>query len=137
MLSVDLRHCDKLWRERRSRNAIHRASVAVMSTDERRKGPRYNFVAMTEMTEESSASCLAGRVAEISRQGCYVDILNTLPVGTVLKVQILRDSGTFTTPGKIIYVHEQIGMGVVFIDPPPDQLGILDSWLTELSAAAR
>ena len=79
---------------------------------------------------------LSGRVSEISRNGCYVDILNTLPVGTLFKMQIVRDSGTFTTKGKIIYVHERIGMGVEFIDPPPDQLKVLDFWLTEFSAAS-
>lgn len=90
---------------------------------------------MTEMTDEATATCLAGRISEISRKGCYVDILNTLPVGTVLKVQIFRGSSTFSTTGKIIYIHQHIGMGVTFIDPPSDQLKILDSWLTELSAA--
>ncbi len=106
-----------------------------MTPTEQRRIPRYNFVATTEMTDEATTACLAGRISEISRRGCYVDILNTLPVGTELKVQIFRDAGTFTTRGKIIYVHEQIGMGIVFIDPPEDQLKLLDSWLAELSGA--
>ena len=105
-----------------------------MIPSEQRRIPRYNFVATTEMTDEATATCLAGRISEISRKGCYVDILNTLPVGTVLKVQVFRDAGTFTTKGEIIYVHAQIGMGIAFIDPPSDQLKTLDSWLSELSA---
>ena len=104
-----------------------------MTPTQQKRIPRYNFVATTEMTEEATTTCLAGRISEISRGGCYVDILNTLPVGTELKVQIFRDAGTFTTRGKIIYVHEQIGMGIVFLDPPEDQLKLLDSWLAELS----
>jgi hypothetical protein len=107
-----------------------------MSYNQQRKIPRYTFIATTELTDEASAASLAGRITEISRAGCYVDILNTLPVGTQLKVQIVRDSGTFMARGKIIYVHEQMGMGVAFVDPPSDQLKVLDLWLAELSAAS-
>jgi hypothetical protein len=97
-----------------------------------RKEPRYTFAATTEIVDSSSTVRLSGRVSEISRKGCYVDSLNTLPVGTMLNLQILRDQGTFTTKGKIIYVHERFGMGVVFVDPPEDQLKILEVWLADL-----
>ena len=36
------------------------------------------------------------------------------------------------TEAKIIYVQEGMGMGIVFVDIPPDQLKILDGWLAEL-----
>jgi hypothetical protein len=103
---------------------------------EQRKIPRYTFIATIELTDDASAARLSGRVTEISRNGCYVDIMNTLPVGTLLKIRIVRDSGTFATKGKAIYVHERIGMGVVFVEPPPDQLKILDAWLAEFSGAS-
>jgi hypothetical protein len=94
--------------------------------------PRYTFVATTEIIDPASTVRLSGRISEISRQGCYVDTLNALPVGTLLNVLISRDQGIFVTRGKIIYVHEQMGMGVLFVDPSNDQLKILDSWLAEL-----
>ena len=98
--------------------------------------PRYEFVATTEITDSANATKHSGRVTEISRKGCYVDILNVLPVGTLLTVHISRDQGALVVKGKILYVHEGIGMGVVFLDPPKDQLEILDSWLAELPPAA-
>jgi hypothetical protein len=98
--------------------------------------PRYSFVATAEITDSLSAIKLSGRVAEISRKGCYVDILNALPVGTLLDLRISREEVTFVTKGKTIYVQERIGIGVVFLDPPEDQLQILDSWLAELPPAA-
>jgi hypothetical protein len=125
IVRLDSSHCAK---------PLHSQTDSVMTPSEQRRIPRYNFVATTEMTDEATATCLAGRISEISRKGCYVDFLNALPVGTMLKVQILRDAGTFTSRGKIIYAHEQIGMGITFIDTPSEQLKILDSWLTELSA---
>jgi hypothetical protein len=33
----------------------------------------------------------------------------------------------------VIYVHEGIGMGIVFVDPTEDQLEVLNSWLAEAS----
>ena len=98
--------------------------------------PRYNFIASTELIDMGSATRLSGRVTEISRNGCYVDSLNALPVDTVLNLRIERDHGTFATRGKIIYVHERIGMGVVFLDPPKDQVEILDSWIIELPSTS-
>jgi hypothetical protein len=102
----------------------------------KRAVPRYSFVATTEIIDCATATRLSGRVSEISRQGCYVDILNPLPVGTPLNVLISHDQGTFVTKGKIIYVHETFGMGVLFVDPSHDQLRILDSWLAEIPAEA-
>jgi hypothetical protein len=106
------------------------------SGSERRKAPRYSFVATTELTDTTNASKHTGRVTEISRHGCYVDILNMLPVGTLLHVRISCDEGTFETKAKILYVHDRIGMGVQFLDTSKDQLEIIDSWLAKLPPLA-
>jgi len=102
----------------------------------KRMVPRYSFIATTELTDSANATRLSGRVTEISRKGCYVDIMNALPVGDTLNLRISNDHGTFAAKGKIIYVHERIGMGVVFVDPPKEQLDVLDSWLVELPPTA-
>ena len=98
--------------------------------------PRYTFAATTELIDCTSAIHLSGRVSEISRQGCYVDTLNALPVGTPLNVLISRDQGIFVTKGEVIYVHEGFGVGVAFLNPSQDQLRVLDSWLAELPSDA-
>jgi hypothetical protein len=99
---------------------------------ERRSVPRYSFIATVDIVEPVSDMHISGRVSEISRKGCYVDVLNTLPKGTPIQLRVSRDKGIFTTPGKIIYVQEGMGMGVGFVDAPADQMTILDLWLDEL-----
>ena len=94
--------------------------------------PRYSLIASAEILETVSETNIKGRVSEISRKGCYVDVLNTLSVGSLVDVLISRDRGNFVTKGKIIYTLERMGMGVAFLDPPTEQLQILDSWLAEL-----
>ncbi|HLV94435.1 MAG TPA: PilZ domain-containing protein [Candidatus Acidoferrales bacterium] len=98
----------------------------------RRTVPRYPLIATVEVVESASELRLSGRISEISRKGCYVDVLNTLPVGTFVQLTISRDSGTFTTTAKIIYVQEAMGMGVAFLDIAADQMATLDSWIAEL-----
>ena len=98
--------------------------------------PRFSFIASTEITDPQNAIRLSGRVTEISRNGCYVDTMNALPVGTVLNVQISCDQGKFSAKASIIYVHQGIGMGLAFTDAPEGQLKVLDSWLAGMPPAA-
>jgi PilZ domain len=107
--------------------------VSQVSYRDKRTVPRYPLIATVEILECVSEMRLCGRLSEISRKGCYVDVLNALPVGTMIQLRVSRDKGTFVTAGKIIYVHEGMGMGVAFTDPAADQLQILDSWLSELA----
>lgn len=96
--------------------------------------PRFNLIASVDVIEPVSGVRISGRISELSRKGCYVDALNNLPAQTPVQVRISRDKGTFNTAGKILYVQEGMGMGVGFLDPPADQLKLLDAWLAELSA---
>ena len=104
--------------------------------DKQRAAPRYNFIATTELTDTANAMRLSGRITEISRNGCYVDVLNALPVGTVLNLEISCDQGRFSAKGRIVYIHPRIGMGVAFLDLLEEQLKILDSWLAGLPPSA-
>ena len=110
-----------------------RAGSSV-SNAEKRAAPRYSLVATAEIVDPVSGVRMSGRISEVSRKGCYVDLLNTLPKNTMVQVRISRDRGTFESPGKIVYVQESMGMGLAFIDPLPDQMQTLDSWLAELSS---
>lgn len=108
-------------------------TASGMPFGQRRTVPRYSLIATAEVIEPPSDVRMSGRISEISRKGCYFDILNTLPVGTIVHLRVTRDQGSFATMARIIYVQEGIGMGLAFIDPPEDQLRILDSWLAELT----
>lgn len=101
---------------------------------ERRSVPRYPLIATVEVLESAHETHLSGRISEISRKGCYIDVLNPLPPGTAVRLWISRDEGTFETPGKIIYSHPGMGMGVFFLDTPNEQMQRLDKWLADLAS---
>jgi hypothetical protein len=91
--------------------------------------PRYSVLAVAQVLENGGTACIVGRMTTVSRKGCYVNTPSTLPLNSSLKVVISRDDETFISNGKVIYVHDRIGMGIVFVDPADDQLSILNSWL--------
>lgn len=105
------------------------------SETERRKAPRFGVMAFAEITDPEDGKLLSGNVKQISRDGCYIESPKTFPVGTSLKVIIFRDERTFVAKANVIHVQKQMGMGVAFLDPPEDQLKILDSWLTEFASS--
>jgi hypothetical protein len=107
-------------------------AAPAQSGSDRRKFPRYGLVAIAELTDPEEGKMLSGRIAQISRSGCYVETPKTFPVGTALKVIVSHDERTFVTKANIIHVQQQIGMGIAFLDVAPDQLKLLDSWLAEL-----
>ncbi len=108
---------------------------ARSSGRERRSVPRYGLIAQAEVIEPASGTSIPGRVSEISLKGCYVDLLNTLPVNTIVEVRVTRDQGRFVSRGRIIYTQEGMGMGVAFVDMAVDQLKILQGWIEELKSA--
>jgi len=101
---------------------------------EKREVPRFSLIADVALTEPATGTRISGRISEISRKGCYIDVLNPLPVGSSINLKVSRDQGEFTTNGKIIYVQPGMGMGVAFVDVSPAQLNTLDAWLKELSS---
>src|ERR1700720_3539219 len=93
---------------------------------------RCQLVASVEVTEPLSGTRLSGRTSEIGLGGCYVDVLNPLPVGTLVELRILRDQGVFETKGKVVYTGAGFGMGVSFIEMAADQRSVLETWLVEI-----
>jgi hypothetical protein len=109
-------------------------SALGLSGSTQRTVPRYTFVAVTEIVESTSQAFILAKTSKISCKGCYVETQAPLPVGTSLNMVISRDQESFATKGKVIYVREELGMGVVFLDPTHDQLEILDYWLAEYAS---
>jgi hypothetical protein len=101
---------------------------------EKRSVPRFALFAEVEVLDLATEARMSGRVSEISRKGCFVDLLNPLPKETHVRLRVSRDRGSFTTKGRIIYTMEAMGMGIAFEDIAADQLKILDAWLVELAS---
>src|SRR5690349_16422846 len=97
--------------------------------NERRRFPRYPFVASAELIEVASQVHLSVRVSEISRQGCYFDTINPFPPGVSIKIKIAHELVFFEAVGTVVYSQTALGMGVRFDEVHPCFVKVLEEWL--------
>jgi hypothetical protein len=98
---------------------------------ERRRGPRYQFIATAELIEERADVRIASRVSELSLHGCYLDMMNPFPTGTMVLVKISAGEAFFQAKGKIVYSQMNMGAGVGFTQIDPGSQTVLERWLDE------
>jgi PilZ domain-containing protein len=104
---------------------------ATIEYQEKRRGPRYSFIASAELIEEKADVRIASRVSELSLHGCYLDMMNPFPTGTLVLVKISAGDGYFEGKSKIIYSQQNMGAGVSFLQIAPDSQAVLERWLDE------
>jgi hypothetical protein len=102
---------------------------------ERRRTPRYVFVASAELYEEQTDSRVVSRVSELSLHGCYLDMMNPFPPGTIVLLKISSGDLTFQSKAKIIYATPNVGAGVVFLDVEPKFDYMIRRWMDDASKA--
>lgn len=99
--------------------------------NDRRKSARVPLVAHIEVLDESTDTRLKSRVSDISRDGCYLDMVNPLPSGTPVRLTITAGEATFRARGRIVYSVQHMGAGVSFDEVDPQSVPVLQTWLTE------
>jgi len=98
---------------------------------ERRRSPRYSFIASAELVEEASDVRIVTRVSELSLHGCYLDMMNPFPVDTLVIVKISAADNFFQAHAKIIYSQPNMGAGVTFREVEPQYVEVLQRWLDD------
>ena len=96
---------------------------------ERRRTPRFSFIAHAELREDASQVRVVSRVSELSLNGCYLDMMNPFPAGTMVTLRITADEETFEAHAKIIYSTPNMGAGAAFLDVDPKHQSLLKRWL--------
>ena len=103
-----------------------------MMERERRRTPRYMFFASAELLEEKSDVRIATRVSELSRNGCYLDMMNPFPMHTVVRVKIWTEENVMIeTKACVVYSQTNRGAGLSFVDMDPKHLPLLEQWLAK------
>ncbi len=96
---------------------------------ERRRTPRYPFIASIEMREGTSEDKQTARVTELSLNGCYVKMESPYPKGTSLGVKVFTETEFFEGQASVIYARPNQGMGLMFKETKPYYLMVLRKWL--------
>lgn len=116
-----------------SLNGISEANGIASHESERRRHLRFPFIASAEAIEPQSHATIKGRVSDLGFGGCYVDTMNPFAVGTFIKILLSKEKNTFEADARVMFSHVGMGMGVAFVSAVPQQIQILQDWITELA----
>lgn len=104
---------------------------AAIDYREKRRSPRYSFIASAELIEERADVRIATRVSELSLHGCYLDMMNPFPKDTMVLVKISAGDAFFEARSKIVYSQMNMGAGVGFLEVGEESQEVLERWLDE------
>src|SRR6266404_3594240 len=102
---------------------------AAIGYQEKRRTPRYSFIASAELIEVRADVRIASRVSELSLHGCYLDMMNPFPKDTLVLVKISAGEAFFEAKAKVIYSQPNMGAGLGFIEITPPSEAVLELWL--------
>ena len=102
---------------------------------ERRRTPRYPFIATAEVIDQATKTSVSTRVAELSLHGCYIEMANPLPQGNEILVKVYSEGKFFEGAGKVVYAVPNQGIGVCFHDLRQQYLVVLKEWLIKAAQA--
>jgi hypothetical protein len=85
--------------------------------------------------EEQTDVRVASRVSELSLHGCYLDMMNPFPTGTIILLKIFAGEMTFQSKARVVYFTPNVGAGVTFQDVEPKYEYMLQHWIEEASRA--
>jgi hypothetical protein len=105
--------------------------------EERRAAPRFAcHGSISFRSEQEGFNTVAAAVTDLSRSGCYVELLSTLPVGTMLSFTLHLDEFTLSGAARVATSHPGVGMGLMFCDLGEGDRSIVRQLLRQLSGAA-
>jgi len=96
---------------------------------ERRRAPRYQFIAPAEMVEESSGARTNSWVANLGSLGCSLSVSNPPREGSVVRVKIAIDPRDAFQAQAIVVHATQDHAGLKFSDVKASASQILNKWL--------
>lgn len=87
--------------------------------EERRLHRRHNCAGTAKLWENGSEHSIAGRVNEISRGGCYVEMMAPMRTGTAVRMELSLCGRMLRLEGIVRASQPTIGMGVEFTRMAP------------------
>lgn len=120
------------------RNYLDRTTVVSTTRvlNERRNFPRFPLSAFAEIVEAQSHTRMSARISDLSRTGCYAEMLSPFPLGDLVKMRIMKNKTSFLAQAEVTNTSRGMGMGLKFTVVAPEQMELLENWIGELSGAS-
>ncbi len=102
---------------------------------ERRRALRNPIVLSAELVDVQSGAKFTARTSDVSRTGCYLDMLNPIPQESSIRIRITHGNEVFEAMARVAYLSPGLGMGVAFTEVGIAAMAMLDRWLNEAGSA--
>jgi PilZ domain len=103
-------------------------SVAVLESN-RRRWPRHKISFPLELRDERTKTPMRISATDVSGNGCYVESMLPLPVGTVLRVDFYLQEEHITITAVVRTCDPGVGNGIEFTGMPPERKLHLQAYL--------
>jgi hypothetical protein len=100
---------------------------------DRRSVNRYPFSASAKVMELRSQALVTGRSSDLGLGGCYIDIISTFAMDSIVRVRLEHEKKVFEALATVVYTQPSIGMGLSFTKIEPKNELILREWVAEIS----
>ena len=89
-------------------------ATAAPTERDRRFHPRYTVQVQIELRQEGSDVPMRLATTDLSRAGCYIELMMPLSIGTRIQATLWLDSHPIVIQGRVVTCHPQYGNGMVF-----------------------
>ena len=100
---------------------------------ERRRYPRYTVHVQIELCQEGSDVPMSLETTDLSRNGCYVQVLIPLSVGIRVQATLWLDGSPVVVGGRVVTRHPQFGNGIMFLEFEADAEQQLSRYLDAIA----
>jgi len=108
--------------------ALDGATLRIPESN-RRRFQRHKIAVPIELRDERVKAPTRINATDISGNGCYVETMLPLPVGTVLRIEFWMDSQRVSISGVVRTCDPGVGNGIEFTGLPPDGKERLQKYL--------
>ncbi|MGD1214874.1 MAG: PilZ domain-containing protein [Terriglobales bacterium] len=88
----------------------------AVTEPDRRHHPRYTVQVQIEIRQEGSDIPMRIETTDLSRGGCYIQLLMQLSLGIRLQATLWLDGYPIVIRGLVVTRHPQFGNGIMFVE---------------------
>jgi len=90
------------------------AGTAALTERDRRLHPRYTVQVQIELRQDGNEVPMRLATTDLSRTGCYIELMMPLPVGTLIQATLWLDAYPIVLSGHAVTCHPHFGNGIMF-----------------------
>jgi hypothetical protein len=89
-------------------------STTALTDPDRRLHPRYTVQVQIELRQEGNEVPMRLATTDLSRAGCYLELMMPFPIGTQIQATLWLDTNPIVIHGRVVTCHPQFGNGIMF-----------------------